>query len=129
MKLYRENQNCSSFRPAEEVGGMEVPWSLLESKSYWCLESLNELIFFLALPLHLTLLHLQKNTGKTGVLLTLRHFAKPSVKMQSACMHLVDMHTMINEKAAVEEIKASTNRRQKFNILFTKMFTFFLEQV
>ena len=80
------NQNCSSFRPAEEVGGMEVLWSLLESKSYRCLESLNELISFLALPLHLTLLHLQKNTGIAGVLLTLRHFAKPSAKMQSACI-------------------------------------------
>ena len=68
LKRYRENQNCSSFRPAEEEGGMEVLWFLLESKSYRCLESLNELISFLGLPLHLTLLHLQKNTGITGVL-------------------------------------------------------------
>ena len=83
----RENQSYSSFRPAEEVGEMEVLWSLLESnKFYQCLESLKELTSFLASPLHQTLLHLQKNTGRTGVLLTLRHFAKPSAKMQSACI-------------------------------------------
>ena len=127
VKLYRESQSCSSFTPVEEVGGMEVLWSLLESnRSYRRLESLRELTSVLALQLHLTLLHLQKNTGIIGVLPNLLWKCKVHACIWWICTPWLMKGLQLK---SMTQMKASTKRCLKFNTLFTKMFTIFLEQL